>query len=216
MNAQQKKAAVTKYSPLKTAGAERKEISTTIQKEIKGISAADLKSILDQIFAADASNTAANASSPTPPAKKGGGSGGEKLPKKNTAANASSPNDALDLKGFNYKNLTGASFRKYVELVGDRGFVEIDEETGKPIPVPGSLPQDGMFDFVQMKARPIIKDRFPGMPDTPKDYVGLQTIDDTPIHQSRMAIKQAHELNAQILNQHSIAGHGKYYFLKKD
>jgi len=124
-----------------------------------------------------------------------------------------SPNDALDLSGFEYKILKDAKFKEYVELVGDRSFVEIVD--GMEVPVRGSLLENDSYDFDLYKAKPLRKDRFPGMKDTPKDYVGIEIINDTPVHTTRMTVKTMLELNGQILNQHSIAGHGKYYLLKK-
>jgi hypothetical protein len=59
-----------------------------------------------------------------------------------------------------------------------------------------------------------MQERFPGMENSPWDYVGL-TAEGKPLHTTRIPVKTALEFNRQILNAHSRAGHGKYYFLKK-
>jgi hypothetical protein len=137
-----------------------------------------------------------------------GGTNAPEKPKHN-------PNDGLDLEGFNYKDLTGGSFKKYVELVGDRSAVFEWDERGNPIPITSKLRQDDHYDFVLMRVDVVRKVRFPGVKDSPVDYVGLRVKDDTPIHTSRISVATALEYNAQIVNAHGIAGHGKYYFLKK-
>lgn len=140
-------------------------------------------------------------------------------PSPRTTNQAKGPNDALDLSGFKYKDekgeFKGASFRKYVELVGDKSFTVIDEETNEVRPVNGQLRQGDMYDFVLYKVRPVRRRRYAGMDDSPMDYVGIQILNDQPIHTSRMPVGTVLEFNSQILNEHSIAGHGKYYLLKK-
>lgn len=135
-----------------------------------------------------------------------------------TTNQTKSPNDALDLSGFKYKDehgeFTGDQFEKYVELVGDRSFVKLDRNR-RPVPVNGQLKQGDMYDFQLFKVRPIRVERFPGMPDSPMDYIGIQIVNDQPLHTSRMPVSTVLEFNSQILNAHSVAGHGKYYLLKK-
>jgi hypothetical protein len=125
-----------------------------------------------------------------------------------------SPNEELDLSGFDYKNLTGEKFKEYIRMVGDRSYLEKNDE-GNYVPVNGSLLQEEKYDFVLLPARPIMVARFPGMENTPFDYIGLKAKDTEPIHTTRIPVKTALEHNAQIVNQHSRAGHGKYYFLKQ-
>lgn len=147
---------------------------------------------------------------------------GTKPPEPNAPSNVAgspvnSPNAKLNLSGFSYKNqkgqFTGEDFKRYVELVGDRSYLEITDEGEKA--VYGQLKLDDQYDFVLFKARPIRKARYVGIKDSPIDYVGIEIVNDQPIHTSRMSIRSVLEFNAQILNQHSIAGHGKYYVLKK-
>lgn len=125
-----------------------------------------------------------------------------------------SPNDELDLEGFDYKNLTGEKFKEYVRLVGDRSYQE-KNDVGKYVPVNGSLLLEEKYDFVLLPAQPVMVARFPGMENTPWDYIGVKAKGTDPIHTTRISVKTALEYNAQIINQHSRAGHGKYYFLKK-
>lgn len=124
-----------------------------------------------------------------------------------------SPNDELELSGFNYEDLTGDSFKEYVRMVGDHSAIEI--VNGEEVPIHGSLQENKSYDFVLMKAVPVMQARFPGMKDTPFDYVGIKVKENKPVHTTRITVKTALEHNRQILNAHSRAGHGKYYFLKK-
>lgn len=130
----------------------------------------------------------------------------------NPKKNGSSPNDELDLTQFSYEELAGESFKDYVRMVGDHSAMEIVE--GREVPIRGSLQENKSFDFVLLKVKPVMVARFPGMKDTPYDYVGLRA-EGKPLHTTRIPIKTALEFNRQILNAHSRAGHGKYYFLKK-
>lgn len=123
--------------------------------------------------------------------------------------------DAIDLSQFDYKNLVGSNFKKYVELVGDRSYREFDAETGEEKPVVGKLKENDHYDFQQFRVDVVMKTRFPGVKDSPQDFIGIRVKNDKPEHTSRISIKTAHELNAQILNAHSRAGHGRYYLLKK-
>jgi hypothetical protein len=137
----------------------------------------------------------------------------EKVSKpKKSARVAASPNDELDLAQFNYDELTGDSFKEYVRLAGDHSAMEI--VSGEEVPMRGSLQENQSFDFVLLKAKPVMQARFPGMKDTPFDYVGIRA-EGKPLHTTRIPVKTALEFNRQILNAHSRAGHGKYYFLKK-
>lgn len=131
---------------------------------------------------------------------------------KKAAKVAASPNDELDLDKFNYEELTGESFKGYVRMAGDHSAMEIVE--GQDVPMRGSLQENKSYDFILLKAKPVMVARFPGMKDTPYDYVGLRA-EGKPLHTTRIPVKTALEFNRQILNAHSRAGHGKYYFLKK-
>lgn len=121
----------------------------------------------------------------------------------------------LDLSDFDYHNLTGDKFKKYVELAGDRSYRVVDKETGEETPIVGDLKENDIYTFVLHKVDVVMKPRFPGVKDTPMDFNGIKIKTDKPEHTTRIPVKTAHELNAQILNAHSRAGHGKYYLLKK-
>lgn len=207
MNAKNQ-AAVKKYSPLKTAGLSREEITDQMKSDDSKLKPNEIKAILDAIFKDEGEGKESNE-------KKQGGAGGPKPSGKVIDKPQASPNDALDLKGFDYKKLTGKMFEKYVRLVGDREFKILDEETGKEVGITGELLQNDHFDFILVKAQPIFKPRFPGVEGTPNDFIGIKVLADEPIHTTRIAVKTALEMNAQISNQHSRAGHGKYYLLKK-
>lgn len=122
------------------------------------------------------------------------------------------PNAGIDLSGFDYKKLEGKAFREYVQLVGDNEYRDKENDFKA---INGTLDINKQHDFQLFDMTPIRKDRYPGIPDTPKDYVGLEMRKDKPRHTTRISIKIALEHNSQILNQHSVAGHGTYYLLKK-
>lgn len=106
------------------------------------------------------------------------------------------PNDSLDLSGFNYNPLEGKDFENYNKLIA-------------------SLRGDDQYDFELFKAAPIMKQRFEGMEGTPWDHVGIRLVSEIVVHKTRVPVKVALELNSQILNAHSRAGHGRYYLLKR-
>jgi hypothetical protein len=90
---------------------------------------------------------------------------------------------------FDYKNLTGENFKKYEAYVH-------------------GLPWHDMHDFLVYKVNPVITERYSGLKDTPKDMTGIDIINDRPIHQTRVDVKTALEMNAQVRNS------GRYYLLK--
>jgi hypothetical protein len=97
---------------------------------------------------------------------------------------------------FDYTKLSGKAFQEYIEHID-------------------SLPLHDMCDFELYAVKPVRVERYPGLKDTPIDFVGLTLRNTTPEHKTRIPVKVAKEYNNQILNQHSIAGHGKYYLLAK-
>jgi hypothetical protein len=189
LNKTQLKAAVKKYSGLKESNDRDSAKEAIIQS--KEYSDEEAEQIVAAIYDTENGATAVE-------------------PKK-----AFKPNDELDLSGFDYKNLTGKKFKEYVELVGDRAYVEFDSESGTENPVTGKLLLEDVYDFVQHRVDVVMKARFPGVKDTPYDFNGLKVKNDTPEHTTRISVRHALEFNLQILNAHSRAGHGKYYFLKK-
>jgi hypothetical protein len=200
--------ALKKFQPMKDAGKTVEEITTEISIDENGYEPDEVKQLLEALGFEE--------EKPEPkPAPNLSASTGTKPPELPALENQSQSSDlASILAGIDYKNLKGETFKKYVQLVGDRSFVEINDE-GKAVPVVGKLQQNDSFDFEQYRAKPIFKDRFPGMEGTPRDYVGIEIIRDKPEHTSRIPVSVALEFNAQILNQHSRAGHGRYYLLKK-
>lgn len=122
--------------------------------------------------------------------------------------------DQLDLSRFDYKKLVGQSFKEYVELAGDRSFVVIDE-LGRPQSITGQLKENDEYVYEQYECKPVRKPRFPGMENSPMDFIGIELKKDAPINKTKIPVRIALELNSQILNAHSIAGHGRYFLLKK-
>jgi hypothetical protein len=133
------------------------------------------------------------------------------MPKKEKATTA----EEIDLSVFDYKNLTGEDFKNYVEIAGDRSYRIVDRETGEEKPVIGLLREDQMHDYELYRVEVVMRPRYPGVKDTPIDFNGVKTRTEKPDQRTRITVKSALELNAQILNAHSRAGHGRYYLLKK-
>ena len=192
--------AVKKFKPLLDEGKSIDDIQIIISTDEEGFEADEITQIIEVL-------------SITPAPGNGANKGDEQAPDKNLPGAGEKP--AYDLAEIDYKNLKGDMFKKYVSIVGDRSYQPIDETTGKPTPVVGMLRQDEQKDFELYRVKPIMKERFPGMEGSPKDFVGLEIVRDTPEHVTRIPVSVALEFNAQILNAHSIAGHGKYYLLKK-
>lgn len=212
MNSQQKSAAVKRYDSIKKQGATKEELADLLKKDPKKYSAKDQAAILAEVLKdnTEAGSNNGNGNPPPPPPPP---PAAEK--KKKTADRAPSPNDDLDLSGFDYSKLTGKKFKEYVELVGDRSFEFFDAEEGKVHKIQGQLEEQKSYDFECYRAQPVFKERFPGMKDSPFDFIGITLKNTTPEHTTRTSVKNVHELNSQILNQHSRAGHGRYYLLKK-
>jgi len=117
------------------------------------------------------------------------------------------PNDALDLSQFDYNDLTGESFKKYMcycELLAPARFGNNVKE---------------QYIFELRRAVPVRKQRYAGMPNSPIDFVGVRLKDvegeNVALATTKTGFHIVHDLNAQITNAHSVAGHGKFYFLKK-
>jgi len=122
--------------------------------------------------------------------------------------------EKTDNAEFDYKNLTGEQFRKYAAIVGEKSITTFNQETGEETTgVVGSMKEEEMADFSLYKVDVVMKPRFPGVKDTPYDFNGVKIKSDTPEHTTRIPVKTALEINKQILNAHSRAGHGKYYLL---
>ncbi|MBX3253925.1 MAG: hypothetical protein KF862_07255 [Chitinophagaceae bacterium] len=96
---------------------------------------------------------------------------------------------------FDYRDLTGDKFKEYKEFEG-------------------KLRLDGHYDFVLLKVNPVFVERYPGMRDSPKDFVGVRAKTDIPEHTTRILLSQAINYNEQIYNAASLSN-GKYYLLKR-
>jgi hypothetical protein len=118
------------------------------------------------------------------------------------------PNSCLDLN-FDYTKLTGEEFKRYndylEEVCPELG---IHEHTNRG------------FDFVLCRAKPVFKERYPGIPNSPIDLIGIELKTDPQTqtavkHKTRIPFRHARTHNAQIENEHSRTGHGSYYLLVK-
>lgn len=220
--------ALKKYKPMQEQGKTVDEITTELQVDHNGYAEDEVKQILDAlgIDSSDAATDFNDGNTPLEPSAENEQESkktiqlpdhvSEKL--QEASRSVGNYNQAQDLAsilaGIDYKNLVGDNFKKYVELVGDRSFMVTDDR-GKQKPIVGKLRQDQSYDFEQYRVKPVRKERFPGMKDSPWDFIGIEITKDKPEHTTRIPVSIALEFNAQILNAHSVAGHGKYYLLKK-
>jgi hypothetical protein len=197
--------ALKKYRAMLDEGKTLDDITTELQVDDNGYEADEMKQIIDGLGLGegDADNADKADKTQQPPIEQ---------PKP-----AAKENPLAELAEIDYKQLsTKKEFRKYAELVGDRSLFDIDETSGKPVPVVGKLRQNDEYVFELYKAKPVRKERFPGMKNSPIDFVGVEILRDTPEHQTKITVGIALEYNSQILNAHSIAGYGKYYLLKRN
>lgn len=113
------------------------------------------------------------------------------------------PNASLKLD-FDYTKLFGKEFDRYIGLL---------EELSPA----GGFASPKMYDFELWRMKPVIEERYPGLPNTPKDFKGVEFKEDEPklIAKTRITISSARDYNQQITNEHSIKGYGKYYLLKQ-
>ncbi len=101
-------------------------------------------------------------------------------------------NADLDLKQFNYHASGGFMLENYLEYIST---IDANEKR----------------DFECYSVEPLIKDRYPGMKDTPRDFVGIKLKSDKPVQTTSIPLKHAINLNAE----GSVRMNGKYYLLKK-
>lgn len=124
---------------------------------------------------------------------------------KKAAFDPANPNKLIDRR-FNYSKLSDPTeFEAYLKYCEELcPYQGITDNTFR------------LFDFELYRCKPIIQERYPGLPNSPKDFVGL-IVDEKrmgPVITTRISFEHARNNNAQILNAHSLAGHGKYYLLK--
>lgn len=105
-------------------------------------------------------------------------------------------NDSLDLKDFDYENLNGESFKKYLDIVNNlNGFEQRD--------------------FEQYMANGIFKKELdPSL--TPRDVlIGIKINLIKPVNTTRVPVRIARDLNAQIMDRNNPESNSRYYLLKK-
>lgn len=129
-----------------------------------------------------------------------------KDPEADPIYNPLNPNLSID-NNVDYSRLhTKEGFEKYNKLLN-----ELSPEEGI------SFGSDMLFEFELYRMLPVRAERYPGLPNSPIDFIGVQfkETEPVPLAKTRITIKQARTYNEQILNAHGIAGYGKYYLLKK-
>lgn len=92
-------------------------------------------------------------------------------------------NASLDLSRFNYGNMVGQPFLDYMELID-------------------SLPMHEKYDFEQYKVSPVVRERFPGMKNTPIDVIGFTIRDNAPVKTTRILPAHARDNNGRIMEKH--------------
>jgi hypothetical protein len=88
----------------------------------------------------------------------------------------------LDLSQFDYKNLKGKSFTEYAKFVAKLNGNE-----------------SHVFDV--FKIDPIKQQRYKGMSGSPVDIIGIEIKNDTPIHSTKMALRNANTLNGIVIDE---------------
>lgn len=213
MNVLRKKSAVAKYSPMREEGKGLEQVKDAISADEKGYTVEDVNEILMEVMGLANPTTGEAPGFIQPPSETA--KFPVQFPTVNKATyNPSKPNESLDLSGYNYKDLKGPAFMDYAKLVGELTTLE-ENADGDFVPINGKLMLNDMYDFQLFKTKPLRKQRYRGVADSPFDLVGLAIVSDTAIHTTRIPVKVALEHNRQIGNAHSIAGHGTYYLLKK-
>lgn len=98
--------------------------------------------------------------------------------------------ESEEIVKFDYENLIDDNFKAYRAHVA-------------------TLPLHQMTDYHVYKVEQVIKELYPGLPDTPKYLAGIRITNNKPLHATRVAPHVANELNAQLPNT------GRYYLLKQ-
>lgn len=234
MNFQRKKAAVKKAAALLEKGMSKEDVLDMLKTDSLNLTESEFSEISD-VVNSEAFTSAWTDDQPFPdtfhePEQKEPENKPEPLEEKKETEMKNEPEilpgasenrgsigtaNVVDVSMFDYKNLTGKSFKEYVSLAGDPSYSEFDAETGETKTIVPRLKANEMYDFGVYKVDVVMKDRFPGIKDTPRDFIGVKVKTDTPEMVTRIRLSQAHELNSQIMNAHGRAGFGKYYLLRK-
>ena len=109
------------------------------------------------------------------------------------------PNDNIDLSAIDYNNLTGEAFDKYMALIG-------------------GLSGHESKDFTQYMASGVFKrelDLNAAEPTYVYTLIGIKINRPDPVNKTRIPVKMARDLNAQIMNRDNIASNSRYYLLTK-
>lgn len=112
--------------------------------------------------------------------------------KKEEKPRVKSQSETLGLDRFDYRNLKGESYEEYLKMVTEKLFAHVQ------------------YRFCCYKARPIKKERYPGLRDTPVDIIGVLIESDIPINRTKIEARHAIDLNKQLGNS------GMYYLLDKE
>jgi len=94
-------------------------------------------------------------------------------------------------KKFDFGNLDDENFTAYEKYVD-------------------TLPAHEMVDFQRYRIKPIIKELYPGLDNSPKKMTGIRLVNTSPVDNARITPANAKELNNQARNS------GFYYLLKQD
>lgn len=129
---------------------------------------------------------------------------------KQLAYNPETPNAHLaeELAQFDYQNLTDENFEKYQAFVSK---ISNPDE-------PHAQHANTLYDFIRVKCVPVMRDRYPGLPNTPRDFKGIELVKgyDKPLMVTRIDFRIANVMNAQIVNEAAtVDGNATYYLLQR-
>jgi hypothetical protein len=104
-----------------------------------------------------------------------------------------SQSESLGLDRFDYKKeegFVGAQFKEYEAMIL-------------------KFPLTKQYDFEVYRVKPVRVERYPGLPQSPIDTIGIRIESDRPLMTTRVEARHALEMNRQLQNT------GRYFLLKK-
>lgn len=96
--------------------------------------------------------------------------------------NTGQPEESLDLSGFDYKNMRGEPFIEYAKFAS-------------------KLLWNKQYVFDVFKVDTIKQQRYKGVPGSPVDILGFIIKNDTPVHTTKMEVKNANVLNGIVIDE---------------
>ena len=131
-------------------------------------------------------------------------------------ATANHLNDGIDLSEFNYKEMRGDMFNKYIDLTEGRVLDEEDPHERRG----GGLDRSAKYKFDVYKVEAVYARLYPkSQVDLTKILKGFTLVKDAPIRETICELKDAIELNMQLKGKHATgnqrAPQYEYYLLQQ-